>query len=223
MRSYLAANCSPCHASRNQASLFDIRLEIPLSTAGLIDGILRNYFGDTNQRVIARGNFENSMLYRRMSTPGPLQMPPGPHWQADTQALSMIREWINELAQYRTFPEWQIANFGSTTSSVAHASVDPDGDRASNYQEYLTRSKPLTPETPWQVDAGLNGLLTLNYHHFANVGIELLWRTNLTSGSWTVLNEPAHPFFISQTNQDRTIFLNPTSPSTFYRLRMFEP
>src|SRR6185503_2775543 len=110
---------------------------------------------DVTHRVIVPGSVSNSMLLSRLLTRGAGQMPPLASTQHDTQAISLLSEWItNDLAGYQTFSEWQTAHFGAPTASGADAAADPDLDGAGNYLEWLTGTDPLEAADFWSI--GLN-------------------------------------------------------------------
>ena len=46
-----------------------------------------------------------------------------------------MTDWINSLAGYQSFADWQIEKFGSTTAPGAGANDNPDGDSAINFLE----------------------------------------------------------------------------------------
>ena len=97
-RSYLAANCSPCHVPGGTGlGLFDARLETPTAASGLINGPLRNSLGDVDNRVIVPGDLEHSVLLQRLSTREAGQMPPLASSIPDAVGAQILREWILSL------------------------------------------------------------------------------------------------------------------------------
>ncbi len=100
VRSYLAANCAQCHQPGGSA-LGSWNASITNSTAnsGLIYGLLNNNGGNPSARVIVPGSVSNSMLLTRISTRGPLQMPPLATSLLDTEGIALLSAWItNDLA-----------------------------------------------------------------------------------------------------------------------------
>jgi len=98
-RSYLAVNCSGCHRPGGAGlGLFDARLETPTAINGMVDGPLLASGGDPQDRVIAPGKPEHSVLLRRLSTRGPGQMPPLASAIHDVAGAGLIRAWILSLA-----------------------------------------------------------------------------------------------------------------------------
>ncbi|MEO6335863.1 MAG: PQQ-dependent sugar dehydrogenase, partial [Verrucomicrobiota bacterium] len=139
VRSYLAANCVQCHQPGGSAlGTWDARVTNPLSASGILNGGLINNLGDTNNRVIVPNDLTHSVLLTRISISGSSRMPPLASSLIDTQAVNLVSAWItNALANYQTYPQWQLAKFGSTNAPLTGATEDFDGDRSLNYQEYL--------------------------------------------------------------------------------------
>jgi glucose/arabinose dehydrogenase len=112
IHSYLTANCAQCHQPGEGplgiSTLWDARFEVPISSAGMINGILSNY-GETDYRVIRPNSLEHSILFQRVSQPGRDRMPPLATTLIDSNAVAMLSEWI------QTFPPdpWQSMDIGS--------------------------------------------------------------------------------------------------------------
>lgn len=97
-RSYLDSNCAQCHRPGTAGAYFDARFDIPLEKQNLIDGPLRTALGGPAEKVIAPGDVEHSMLYRRMTTNVWNQrMPPLARSIKDEQAAKVMAEWIKSL------------------------------------------------------------------------------------------------------------------------------
>ncbi len=155
VRSYLAANCSQCHQPGGAGwGQFDARLFTPLSATKLIHGTLNNPVGNPGSVVVHPVRDDLSMLLARISTlETGRRMPPVGSSVLDTQAIALVSRWItNDLASYRSFAEWQVAQFGSTNTPAAQAHADPDGDSADNWTEYLTGTAPENPNSLWRID-----------------------------------------------------------------------
>ena len=72
-------------------------------------------------------------------------MPPLDSTVLDTNALNLLSSWItNDLPQFQSFADWQIAHFGSTNAPNAAPDADPDNDGANNLLEYLTGTDAMT-------------------------------------------------------------------------------
>jgi mono/diheme cytochrome c family protein len=96
-RSYLDANCSPCHNPGGVQALFDARYATPLAEQKLIDGAVLNPLGMEQPRVIAPGDPARSLLYFRLYSVGEIGMPPVAKQRVDQQAAELFREWITAL------------------------------------------------------------------------------------------------------------------------------
>jgi glucose/arabinose dehydrogenase len=97
VRSYLSANCVQCHqpggAGPQQAN-WDARITMPLSSQGILNGLLVNNFGDSNNRVIKPGSLTNSILFYRVAILGADHMPPLATSIVNTQAVALLSQWI---------------------------------------------------------------------------------------------------------------------------------
>ena len=97
-RSYLAVNCSYCHQPGGAGiGRFDARISIPTASTGLVDGLLNNSRGDTNNRVLAPSDTVHSVAYQRMSARGEAQMPPLATSIIDPAGVNLLERWIAEL------------------------------------------------------------------------------------------------------------------------------
>ena len=100
-RSYLHTNCSTCHRPgvTNRAHI-DLRYTTTLADTNACDVTPElNSVGDSNSKIIAPGNADNSILLTRMiSTETNIAMPPLAKLKEDQQATALIRQWINSLS-----------------------------------------------------------------------------------------------------------------------------
>ncbi len=68
VRSYLQANCSPCHVPGGSAQgEWNADVHTPLAMVGIIDGDLVNDGGDVSNRVVRRGDAAHSIMLTRPS------------------------------------------------------------------------------------------------------------------------------------------------------------
>ena len=228
VRSYLAANCAHCHQpSADCPTYFDPRITNSLSATRLINGLLMNNFGDPDNRVIKPGDTSHSVMLTRISTPGPRRMPPLATSLVDQRAIDLFTDWItNDLAHYQSFPDWQMARFGSTNIPQAAAEADADGDGASNFLEYLTGRDPWQAADAWRISVRpSNNVVQVLFHRSPNAGFEVQSTTNLVaSNSWKALDVPANQPFFSATEGEAVLEDAVAAGSTkFYRVRVFEP
>lgn len=228
VRSYLAANCSQCHQAGGTApALWEARITVPTQAAGIINGPLRDNLGDTNNVVIKPGSLANSVLFTRISTPGPLRMPPLASTVLDTQAIALVAAWItNDLPSYQTFVDWQAAHFGSTNDPNAGPSADPDTDGANNLLEYVTGTDPADPASFWSVGLNYNGTnAQVTFPRLANRGFEVQSSTNfLDPNAWVPLDLSGNePWFPISNRPGAVNDLPSTLNPKFYRVRVFTP
>ena len=226
VRSYLHANCAQCHQPGGPGlGSWDARYRNPLSASGLIRGVLSDDRGDTNNRVIVSGSLGHSMLFSRISTRGPGQMPPLATTLLDTQAIALVSAWItNDLPSYQTFPEWQIARFGATNAPNAGPNDDADSDGATNFLEWLAGSDPNANASYWSIGAAVNAQsIQVLVPQIANRGFEVQRSMKLSTPLWQPLDLPANRPFFSATNRLLVVEEPKTNASGFYRVRVFEP
>ena len=94
-RSYLQANCVQCHQPGGVArGIWDARIATPMVEAGILNGPLVSNYGDTANRVVRPGSLDQSMLFRRVSQPGPGHMPPLGTSELNEEAIELLRQWI---------------------------------------------------------------------------------------------------------------------------------
>jgi glucose/arabinose dehydrogenase/mono/diheme cytochrome c family protein len=228
VRSYLTANCVYCHQPGGAGlGNFDTRIFPSMTDVRLIDGTLVNNGGDPDNRVVAPGSLDHSMLLQRISTRGPGQMPPLASSVLDTEAIALVSRWItNELAGYQSFTTWQTNNFGSTNAPNALASADPDEDDANNFTEYLTFTDPNQVAEFWSTEIQETGdAVEILFPRLANRRIEVQWTTDLASPiDWQFLDVPENRPHIAATNGTSRVTDSLTNGAfRIYRARVFEP
>jgi mono/diheme cytochrome c family protein len=230
VRSYLAANCVQCHQPGGPSvATWDARITTQTPSAGIVNGTLVNNGGDPNNFVISPGSLDHSMLRTRISTRGPSQMPPLDSTIVDTQAIALVSAWItNDWPVYKSFADWQLANFSSTNDPEAAWNYDIDGDLANNYLEFLTGTDPFVwnPEI-WNIDVQSSAnAVQITFPQLANRGFEVQYSTNdvLAPDSWAPLNVAGNEPFFSITNRAGAVTdtISRTGKK-FYRVRVYEP
>ena len=97
IRSYLDANCAMCHRPGGAGAFFDARFDTPLARQNLINGPVQNPLGITGAKVIAPGDPDKSVLFRRLSLTGENQMPPLAKNVVDEKAVAVFAKWISAL------------------------------------------------------------------------------------------------------------------------------
>ncbi|MFT3928487.1 MAG: PQQ-dependent sugar dehydrogenase [Myxococcales bacterium] len=99
VRSYLHANCSFCHGSRELAGAqWDARITTELADAQILDGEVLGLEGQDDLRIVAPGDPERSyMLQRVASTDRNQRMPPLASARPDSTFVGVLAEWIRSL------------------------------------------------------------------------------------------------------------------------------
>jgi uncharacterized repeat protein (TIGR03806 family) len=206
VRSYLSVNCAQCHQPGSTGvGLFDARSNTPTDQAQLINGPLNDNEGDPDNRVVAPGSPERSMLLTRINALGPTRMPPIASSVIDASAVALLSAWItNDLPAYRSFEQWQIDQFGSAADPRAQADADPDQDGASNRQEYRTGTNPLVRNNRWGIAVERSsGGVRLSFPGLANRAHEIQSAMTLSEPLlWETLeipeNRPTFPAVASE-------------------------
>ena len=122
-KSYLAVNCSGCHV---EAGGGNARMELSYSRSLDQMRIVSQYpqhdtFGIAQPQIVAPGEPERSVLLRRVSRRGRGQMPPLGTNSVDTDAVDLLRTWIESMKPDRPFVrEWSKGNL------AAFAEINPD-------------------------------------------------------------------------------------------------
>jgi glucose/arabinose dehydrogenase len=227
VRSWLDANCAQCHRPGGVArGEWDARATTPLSLAGLLDGPLSEIEGDADNRVVAPGSLEHSMLHSRISRIGRGRMPPLATSVIDQAAVTLLSQWVtNSLASWQSYSAWQLTHFDSIEAPEAAPEADPDADGAQNRLEYLTRTDPFNPAEAWAANVRRSAdRVLIQYPHLANLRFLVEHNTDLADpDGWQVLDSPANRFFISAESFLAELTELPESDARFYRIRIIPP
>lgn len=101
VRAYLEVNCAVCHQPGAPGlSKADFRQSVPLDKMNLLNlkpG--RGRTGPPESLLLAPGHANLSELWHRMRSTGPFRMPPLASSVVDTQAVGLIRKWIDSLPE----------------------------------------------------------------------------------------------------------------------------
>ncbi len=139
VRSYLAVNCSYCHAGAAGTAppAWDGRHELTLDQTGLINGATTQA-GDPF-RLIVPDHPESSVVLQRIgATGGFTRMPPLGTHEVNPADIALVSDWIDQSLPSRVgYAQWRLATFASSTSPEGDPSADPDGDGADNQAEFL--------------------------------------------------------------------------------------
>ncbi len=110
---------------------------------------------------------------------------------------------------------WRLLYFGTISNALSAANADPDGDGASNWQEYIAGTDPLDATSVFQflpASAPAAGSFTLQWPSVVNKSYTVQSSSSL-SGGWTTLRPtcPATARRLQWTDP------NPASGTRFYR------
>jgi mono/diheme cytochrome c family protein len=100
VRAYFATNCAHCHIPNGGGnSTMDLTPWAAPDKQHLLDAVPEHgNFGQTDARLISRGNGAPSVLPTRMAMRGtPGQMPPLGTALPDTAAIQLLSEWLQSL------------------------------------------------------------------------------------------------------------------------------
>lgn len=96
-RSYLDANCAPCHRPGGTVAYFDARFDTPLPQQQLVDGSVLIDQGIDRPRVISPHDIWRSIAYMRINTNGDIRMPPLARETIDQRGVALLGDWIQSL------------------------------------------------------------------------------------------------------------------------------
>jgi hypothetical protein len=85
---------------------------------------------------------------------------------------------------------WRLLNFGTISDPSSAASADPDGDGASNWQEYLAGTDPLNAASVFKLNAGAtagSSVFNLQWPTVVGKHYTLQSSPSGTPGTWTTL------------------------------------
>jgi hypothetical protein len=226
VRSYLAANCSQCHQPGGAAlGNWDARPTTATDVAGLINGPLVNTFGDSANRVIAKGDAAHSMLLKRVQGIGVPRMPPLGTNERDLVSEQLLSDWItNVLPTRQSFAEWQLANFGSTGAPEAQPTADADEDGDRNSLEFLRGTAPTQTTQPFLSTLSTSvsgGNFILQFQQPANRSV--LVETTADFQTWNLWNVSGNSPTYPPSAVNRTLIGPIDVPNRYFRLRLGEP
>ena len=192
VRSYLDVNCAYCHRSGGTApDSWDGRAELTLTQTALIHGNADNNGGDPLNKLVVPASPTNSiLLHRAAATGGFTRMPPLASNLIDSANVELLTTWINgDLANRQTYDAWRISNFEPDADPAGAAAEDPDGDGATNEEEFLAATDPLDGASALRPQISGNPL-KLSFPVPANRSFRV--DTSTTLGQWTPWDIPGN-------------------------------
>lgn len=98
-KGYLHVNCSGCHRAEGPTnSTMRLDYDTPLASMGICDVTPNNPLDVEDAKLLTPGNAEKSIIINRMGRRDNFQMPPLGTHLVDTQAVTVITNWVNSLA-----------------------------------------------------------------------------------------------------------------------------
>jgi uncharacterized repeat protein (TIGR03806 family) len=226
-RSYLAANCAPCHQpGGGGGNTWDLRAQIPTEETGIVRGLLNNPNGDPDNRFFAPGDAAHSMAVTRMQGGGGLnRMPPIGSRVTDTVGVALLTAWIEmELPDWQSFAEWQVENFGSVEDPEAAPDFDWEGDGRNNRMEFLARSDPKSPDGDSLIRILQSGENAFEIHVPEIFNRSVLIETSTGLTDWQPWNAPGNtPDFPAAGGGVRIIGGTRDGDSRFFRANFASP
>jgi len=112
VRSYLDTNCSHCHQPGGVRALFDARSDTVLVAQGFINGRTAEVSSNT---LLVPGDPAGSYMHERLSTLGPVQMPPIAKNILDDAGIMTLHDYILQLVLEDYLPpEWEQTELGTS-------------------------------------------------------------------------------------------------------------
>jgi uncharacterized repeat protein (TIGR03806 family) len=225
-RSFLTANCAYCHQPGGGRTLWDARIQTPLSQQGIINGQVINE-SSQGAAIVTPGDLEESAIYRRLAEFNDSHMPPLATAELNLEGLELLRGWIEEDLPGRIdFAKWQERVFVDPEAPEAQPDGDPDLDTIRNYAEFLLDENPHSPEREWRLRIHRNGSeAELEFQRLPNRFFLVEWTADLTgAGAWEPLDDPANRLVASaQTETVRMHLPLPATGQRYFRVLIREP
>jgi len=222
VRSYLAVNCSYCHAGAAGTAppSWNGLHEITLTETGLINGNSGVAGGEF--RLIVPGDPAHSVVLQRIGASGGFtRMPPLATHEVDPVGIALVTDWINtSLPGRTTYDAWRLATFGSLSSPEGAAGEDPDNDGSTNAEEFLTGTLALNGGSFFRPAVSRSGAdVFLDFSVPENRSVQAWTSDDLTD--WSLWDVPGNGG-IALPVGNSSISGPAVDPTRFYRLLIRE-
>jgi uncharacterized repeat protein (TIGR03806 family) len=171
-RSYLDANCAQCHRAGGSGPTVDARYDVPLSAQHITNfpaGVSDLGISD-NAMIVMPKDLWRSVLYLRMNTTDhAIQMPTLARNLIDTNAVSVIADWINSLPGL---------------PALAPPSLTPAGGTFTNAVSVILSSTNPAVSLYYTLNGSLPGTNALLYSGLINVTNSLTLRAVAAQGGY---------------------------------------
>ena len=196
-RSYLDANCAQCHRPGGTGITFDARFDTALANQNIVGTLASSSLGIDNAHIVQPKDIWRSELHVRMNTEtNTYKMPPLARNLIDTNAVSVIGDWINSLAGTPALAPPSITPNGGTFYSIVNVSLAAPDTNATLYYT-LDGSVPTTNSFLYSAPLSLSSNVTLTANAFESGFVNSATASAaftvqpiyFTSGSFTTNNQ----------------------------------
>jgi uncharacterized repeat protein (TIGR03806 family) len=126
IRSYLDSNCAQCHRPGGVPAFWDGRFDTPLPSQNIINGPVANDLGVSGAREVLPLDPSRSIMYLRVNSLGSFKMPPLARNRIDTNAVTVLAQWINSIYPPAISPIGDmLVNSNSSTGPISFTVSDP--------------------------------------------------------------------------------------------------
>lgn len=224
VRSYLAVNCSYCHAGAagTAPTAWNGRHEITLEETGLVNGVANGNGGNPANKLVVPGDLAHSIVLNRVAgINGFTRMPPLGSNEVDQHGVELLSAWIGgSLEDHQSFAQWRQAKFGSADSPGGESDFDADGDGVSNREEFLAGTSPTDGASFLRPVVTRSGTaVSLSFTVPANRTVQVESSADLAD--WSLWDVPGNDG-VSRPSGSRSIGGPVNDPKQFFRLSIEE-